>query len=69
MTEARQRLPNRRFSTTFDLEVAGLKYTCTCSWFSDGKIGELFLSNHKNNSSADTAAALDYLLVSQRRMP
>jgi len=52
----RQRLPNRRFSTTFDLEVAGLRYTCTCSWFADGTIGEVFLSNHKNNSSADTAA-------------
>jgi hypothetical protein len=56
MTARRQRLPNRRFSTTFDLDVASLKYTCTVSWFADGTIGELFLSNHKNNSSADTAA-------------
>jgi hypothetical protein len=52
----RQRLPNRRASTTFDLEVAGLRYTATVSRFADGRIGELFLSNHKNNSGADTNA-------------
>jgi hypothetical protein len=46
----RQRLPNRRASTTFGLEVAGLKYTATVSRFADGRIGELFLTNHKNNS-------------------
>jgi hypothetical protein len=53
---ARARLPNRRASETFDLEVAGLRYTATISRFADGRIGELFLSNHKNNSGADTAA-------------
>jgi hypothetical protein len=56
MTAVRERLPNRRASTTFDLEVAGLKYTATVSRFTDGRIGELFLSNHKNNSGADTNA-------------
>ena len=53
---ARLRLPNRRASETFTLECAGLRYTATVSRFDDGRIGELFLSNHKNNSSADTAA-------------
>jgi hypothetical protein len=53
---ARQRLPNRRASTTFQLEVAGLKYTATVSRFPDGRVAELFLSNHKSNSAADTAA-------------
>jgi hypothetical protein len=52
----RERLPNRRGSATFDFEVAGLKYTATVSRFSDGRIGELFVNNHKNNSSADTNA-------------
>ena len=52
----RLRLPNRRASETFDIEVAGLKYTATVSRFADGRIGELFLSNHKNNSGADTNA-------------
>ena len=53
---ARQRLPNRRPSTTFDLEVHGLPYTATVSRFADGKVGELFLPNHKSNSAADIDA-------------
>jgi hypothetical protein len=55
MTE-RQRLPSRRLAETFDLEVAGLHYTCTVGRFADGSIGELFLNNHKSNSAADTNA-------------
>jgi hypothetical protein len=53
---ARRRLPNRRRAETFDLEVAGLRYTCTIGRFADGTIGELFLNNHKSNSQADTNA-------------
>jgi ribonucleoside-diphosphate reductase alpha chain len=53
---SRRRLPNRRASETFELEVAGLRYTCTVGRFPDGSIGELFLSNHKSNSAADTNA-------------
>ena len=56
MTASRNRLPNRRASETFELECAGLRYTCTVSRFADGRISELFLQNHKNNSGADTAA-------------
>jgi hypothetical protein len=52
----RQRLPNRRASETFELEAAGLSYTATVSCFADGRIAELFLSNHKTNSAADTHA-------------
>ena len=52
----RERLPQRRASTTFNLEVAGLKYTATVSRFADERIGEVFVSNHKNNSGADVAA-------------
>jgi hypothetical protein len=51
---ARRRLPNRRASETFSFTVAG--YTATFSRFPDGRIGELFLNNHKSNSSADVAA-------------
>jgi len=53
---ARQRLQNRRASTTFDIEVGGLRYTATASQYEDGRIGELFLANHKSNSAADTVA-------------
>jgi hypothetical protein len=56
-TEAkRERLPNRRLSETFDFECAGLRYTCTVGRFRDGRIAEIFLGNHKTNSSADTNA-------------
>src|SRR5262245_7129834 len=33
-----------------------VRYTATVSRFPDGRIGELFLSNHKSNSSADVNA-------------
>jgi hypothetical protein len=52
----RQRLPQRRASETFGLECAGLRYTATISRFDDGRIAEIFLSNHKAGSHADTAA-------------
>jgi hypothetical protein len=53
---SRHRLPNRRPAETFELEVAGLKYTATVGRFPDGRIGEIFLNNHKSNSAADTNA-------------
>jgi len=52
----RRRLENRRVSTNFELEVAGLRYTATVSFYPDGHLGELFLGNHKANSTADTNA-------------
>jgi hypothetical protein len=53
---ARVLLPNRRMAETFSLECAGLSYICTIGRFADGRIAEIFLSNHKSNSAADTAA-------------
>jgi hypothetical protein len=50
----RENLPNRRFSLTFDFEFRGLRYACTFSHFADGRPAEIFLSNHKAGSSADT---------------
>jgi hypothetical protein len=52
----RQRLPNRRLAETFELTVGTLKYTCTVGRFADGRLAEVFLSNHKSNSGADVAA-------------
>jgi hypothetical protein len=52
----RQRLPQRRRSENFTLDCGGLRYSATVSWFPDGRIGELFLANHKSNSAADTNA-------------
>jgi ribonucleoside-diphosphate reductase alpha chain len=53
---ARRRLPNRRLAETFELDCAGLRYTCTVGRFSDGTIGEVFLNNHKSNSASDANA-------------
>jgi hypothetical protein len=53
---ARVRLPNRRHAETFELECAGLRYTCTVGRYPDGRIGELFLNNHKSNSASDANA-------------
>ena len=52
----REHLPSRRPSTTFDFTCGNLHYTCSYSHFASGGIAELFLSNHKSNSHADTAA-------------
>jgi hypothetical protein len=60
----RNRLPNRRPAESFELEVGGLCYTATIGRFSDGTIGELFLNNHKSNSSADTAARDGAIVIS-----
>jgi hypothetical protein len=53
---ARQRLPNRQLAETFDIEGAGLFYTCTVGPFPDGQIGELFPQNHKPGSQSDANA-------------
>lgn len=53
---AREQLPNRRPNKSFTFEVTGLRYTATVSYFADGRIGELFLNNHKTDSAADMNA-------------
>jgi ribonucleoside-diphosphate reductase alpha chain len=56
ISQPRARLPNRRPAETFELTVAGLRYTATVGRFADGRVGEIFLTNHKTNSAADSAA-------------
>jgi hypothetical protein len=53
---ARTRLPNRRASTTFTFEVGTLSYTATVSYFSDGQVAEIFLTNTKPSSQSDSNA-------------
>jgi hypothetical protein len=55
MTE-RERLANRRRSESFCFECNGLRYTATISRFSDGRVGEIFLSNTKPSSQSDANA-------------
>jgi hypothetical protein len=61
---ARRRLPNRRASLSFDIEVGGLKYKATVGFFPDGSVAELFVSNHKAGNASDVAARDAGILVS-----
>jgi hypothetical protein len=53
---ARRRLPQRRANESFELECHGLRYIATVSWFDDGKLGEIFINNHKPGSASDVNA-------------
>jgi hypothetical protein len=53
---SRTRLPNRRPSENFEIDVHGRKYRCSYSRFDDGRLAEIFLSNNKSGSDSDTAA-------------
>jgi ribonucleoside-diphosphate reductase alpha chain len=64
MTCERTRLRNRHSSETFSLECNGLKYTATASWFDDGRLGEVFLGNHRADSHADACAKDAAILAS-----
>ena len=61
----RQRPANRRASTNFAFECDGLKYGCTVSFADlDNRPIELFLSNHKQGSAADSNARDAAILAS-----
>jgi hypothetical protein len=61
---ARERLPNRRASESFTFELNGLRFTATVSRFPDGRVGELFLTNHKFGNQSDTNARDAAILLS-----
>jgi ribonucleoside-diphosphate reductase alpha chain len=52
----RERLPNRRASESFTFEYGGLRYHATISYFADGRVGELFITNTKPSSQSDVNA-------------
>jgi len=60
----RERLPNRRPSENFEIEVAGLRYKVTISYFPGGGPAEVFVSNHKAGNASDVAARDAGILVS-----
>jgi hypothetical protein len=53
---ARERLANRRQSETFGFECNALHYLATISFFGDGRLAEVFISNAKAGSHSDSAA-------------
>jgi hypothetical protein len=60
----RHRLPDRRPSIVFGFQCANLTYTATASWFDDGRLGEIFLGNHRADSHADACAKDAAILAS-----
>src|SRR5262249_4073823 len=52
----RQRLPNRRWSETFTVELHGLHYGASFSRFDDGRSAEVFLQSQKPASQSDSNA-------------
>jgi hypothetical protein len=48
----RERLLNRRASEVFDFEAQGLRFTATIGRFADGRVAEVFITNHKAGSMA-----------------
>jgi ribonucleoside-diphosphate reductase alpha chain len=60
----RQRLSDRRSSTVFSFECNGLHYTASASWFDDGRLGEVFVGNHRPDSHADACAKDAAILAS-----
>jgi ribonucleoside-diphosphate reductase alpha chain len=53
----RQRLPNRRASITFDIESHDLRFTVTAACLNNGDLGEVFIQNHKADSTAGIMAS------------
>ena len=63
----RERLPNRRASELFDFVSMNMLFTASVSLYEDGRLGELFLDNHKAGSAIgtlvrDSAIALSFAL-------
>ncbi|MET4345520.1 hypothetical protein ABIC07_005022 [Bradyrhizobium sp. RT9a] len=63
----RQRLPNRRASETFSFEHAGATFTMSAGYYSDGRLGEIFINAAHANSlldalASDAAIALSFAL-------
>jgi hypothetical protein len=57
MSATRQRLPNRRAAESFIIEAGGLRYVATVGRFADGRVAEIFLTNHKAGSTAGIMAS------------
>jgi len=60
----RQRLNNRRASELFDFQSMNMHFTASVSRFDDGRIGEVFLDNHKAGSPAGTLVRDSAIILS-----
>ena len=60
----RERLPDRRGCEGFDLEALGLRFHATVGRFDDGRLAEVFITNHKAGSMAGILASDSAVLCS-----
>lgn len=68
----RERLASRRASETFGFDCNALRYVATVSFFADGRLAEIFISNAKAGSHSDSAAKDSAIVASialQYRVP
>lgn len=56
MTAERDRLPDRRLCESFSFTCGRMNYVASISKFADGRLAEIFITNHKVGSDADAAA-------------
>lgn len=52
----RERLPNRRLCESLSFVHGGMNYVASIARYSDGRLAEIFITNHKVGSDADAAA-------------
>ena len=53
---ARERLPNRRPCESLSFTHGGMDYVASIGRYDDGRLAEIFITNHKVGSDADAAA-------------
>jgi hypothetical protein len=54
MSSERNRLPDRRGCELIDFESMGLRFTAGVGHYPDGRVGEIFIDNHKAGSAIGT---------------
>jgi hypothetical protein len=60
----RRRLHNRHAHTLFDFEAMGMRFTASASRYDDGRLGELFIDNHKQGSAIGTLVRDSAIILS-----
>jgi hypothetical protein len=60
----RERLPQRRECEGFDVEALGLRFHATIERYDDGRLAEVFITNHKGGSMAGILASDSAVLCS-----
>jgi hypothetical protein len=62
--QTRERLPNRRAYLLFDFESMGMHFVASVSQYDDGRVGELFIDNHKAGSAIGTLVRDSAIILS-----